>query len=134
MLGDKLGDLTGKVTVRRVLPSGAGGPILEVSVEQTGVILGVQTQGYVTYEAAFRPDGKVDGSGRGVLMGAGGEMATWTATGLGVFNEDGVVRFTGSINYLTTSPTWAQLNDSAGVFEWEEKPDGSSQVTFWGWK
>ena len=80
MLGDKLGDLTGKVTVRRVLPPGAGGPIIEESVEQTGVILGVQTQGYVTYEAAFRPDGKVDGSGRGVLMGAGGERATWTAT------------------------------------------------------
>ncbi len=134
MLGDKLGDLTGKVTVRRVLPSRGGGPILEVSAEQTGVILGVQAQGYVTYEAAFRPDGKVDGSGRGVLMGAGGEMATWTATGLGVFKEDGVVRFTGSINYLTTSPTWAQLNDSAGVFEWEEKPDGSSQATFLGWK
>ncbi len=134
MLGDKLGDLTGKVTVRRVLPSRGGGPILEISLEQTGALLGVQTGGYATYEAEIRPDGKVAGAGRGLLMGAGGEMATWTATGLGVFKEGGDIRFTGSINYLTDSPTWSQLNNSAGVFEWEEKADGSSQATFWEWK
>ena len=45
----------------------------------TGTLLGVQYQETSTYESELRPDGTLFGTGQGVYMGAGGEMATWTA-------------------------------------------------------
>jgi len=42
MLGDKLGEENGKVTVRRVLPGSAGGvPMMETSFQAAESILGV---------------------------------------------------------------------------------------------
>jgi hypothetical protein len=41
MLGDKIGEATGRVTCTRVLPNPGGGPRMETSFEASGRVLGV---------------------------------------------------------------------------------------------
>ena len=78
MLGDKLGTETGKVVLRRVLPSSSGAARTETTQRGTGTLLGVEYQDMSTYESEFRPDGTLFGTGQGIYMGKGGEVATWT--------------------------------------------------------
>jgi hypothetical protein len=42
MLGEKIGESTGKVTSRRVLANPGGGPKMETSFEASGRLLGVE--------------------------------------------------------------------------------------------
>ena len=42
MIGDKLGDISGKIIVRRVLPSSPGGAKTESTHEGSGTLLGVE--------------------------------------------------------------------------------------------
>lgn len=67
-------------------------------------------------------------------MGMGGEAASFTGTGLGVFKEGGGVRFTRTLLYQTNTPAWARLNGSAVAFEHDENADGSSKGVLWEWK
>jgi hypothetical protein len=64
MLGDKIGEEMGKVTVRRVLPCQGSGPIMETSFHAQGSILGVAHQTTGTYTSTMRPDGSLIGSGQ----------------------------------------------------------------------
>ncbi len=134
MLGEKFGDETGKVVGQRVLPSEHGAPKVETSFQQMGKILGVDMTDIGTYDAILRPDGTLFGNGQGVIMGAGGAAATWSGSGVGVFQPDGSISFRGSIYYQSASPQWARLNSVAGVFEYEQKPDGSVCGQVWEWK
>ena len=60
MLGKQIGEETGKVIVRRVI-SVDGGTKVEVSVQSTGKLIGIQIRSNVTYVAGIRPDGSVYG-------------------------------------------------------------------------
>ena len=91
MLGDKLGNVKGKIVLRRVLPSGSGGPRIESSQRGSGTMLGVEFQENSTYESEFRSDGTIFGSGQGIYMGQGGEVATWVGSGVGVMTPGGGV-------------------------------------------
>src|SRR5207248_2796449 len=93
MLGDKLGNVKGKIVLRRVLPGGAGGPRTESSQRGSGTLLGVECQETGTYESEFRSDGTVFGSGQGIYMGKGGEVATWAGSGVGVLSPGGGISF-----------------------------------------
>ena len=46
MLGEKIGEISGKITMQRVLPSLGGDPKMETSFQATGSVLGtsVKTQ------------------------------------------------------------------------------------------
>jgi hypothetical protein len=68
MLGEQLGEEKGKVLVRRVLSS-EGGPKIEVSVQSTGKLLGIETRSNVTYTAIIRPDGSLYAEGQGIMIG-----------------------------------------------------------------
>ena len=49
MLGEKIGEATGKVTTRRVLANPGGGPKMETSFEATGKLLGADITEMGTY-------------------------------------------------------------------------------------
>jgi len=134
MLGDKLGTESGKVTGRRVLPNPGGGPKVEVSFQATGTILGVAHTDIGTYSSVMRPDGAVYGEGQGVLMGQGGEMATWVGQGVGTLKKDGSVSYRGAVYYSTASSAWMRLNNVASVFEYEVDPQGNTKSEIWEWK
>jgi hypothetical protein len=133
MLGENLGQESGKVTSRRVL-SVDGAPAVEISFEAEGSILGVKHRTLGTYASSLRPDGTVLGHGQGVVMGAGGEMASWKGSGVGVFDGKGGIDFRGAIFYQSSASAWTRLNKVAAVFEYRENPDGSTQAQLFEWK
>ena len=134
MLGDKLGEERGKVTVRRVLPCQGAGPIMETSFQAEGSILGIAHRTTGTYSSTMRSDGTVLGSGQGVVMNAEGGTAIWVGQGVGRIGKDGSVSYRGAIFYQTASPKWARLNSVAALFEYDVDPQGNTSAGIWEWK
>jgi len=134
MLGEKLGGESGKVTSQRVLPNPGGGPKMETSIQATGTLLGVTATDTGTYSAVVRSDGTVYGEGQGLVMGKGGEMATWVGQGVGTIKKDGSVSYRGALYYQTSTPAWLRLNSVAVIFEYEVDPQGNSRSEIWEWK
>jgi hypothetical protein len=134
MQGDKIGESTGKVTGRRVLPNPGGGPKMETSFEASGKLLGVEETETGTYSAVVRPDGSLFGEGQGIIMGKGGEVATWVGQGVGTVKKDGAVSYRGAVYYQTSAPGWSRLNSVAAIFEFEVDAQGNSRALLWEWK
>jgi hypothetical protein len=81
MLGEKIGEESGKVTLRRTLANPGGAPKVETSFEASGSILGVNHMTIGTYTSIMRPDGTLLGEGQGVARGKDGAMASWVGQG-----------------------------------------------------
>jgi len=133
MLGEQIGEETGKVMVRRVI-SVEGGTKVEISVQSTGKRLGVETRSNVTYLAGIRPDGSVYGEGQGLVVGKGGEQATWKGAGAGKLLEGGAVSYRGALYHYSDSPNFRRLNAVAVVFEYSADADGNTKNKLWEWK
>jgi len=134
MLGERLGEDTGKVTSQRVLPAVNGAPRMETSFQATGTLMGIAATDTATYVATLRPDGTLYGEGQGVLMGQSGESATWVGQGVGRFQKDGSISYRGACYYQSASPTWSRLNSIAAVFEYEVDAQGNTKGQLWEWK
>ena len=134
MLGDKLGNVVGKVVLRRVLRSGSGAPRTETTQRGAGVLLGVEFQDMGTYESEIRPDGTLLGTGQGIYMGKGGAVATWTGQGVGTILKGGVSTFRGAIYVYSTSEAWQRLNGVATLFEYEVDAEENYKGTLTEWK
>lgn len=132
MLGDQLGESTGKRLVRRVL---ASDPLtVEVSFEDSGNMLGVPTSGMGTYTSIARPDGSIYGEGQGAMMTPDGDGVTWKGSGVGKFGPGGSVSYRGVLYYRTPSQKLARLNSVCAVFEYEVDPAGNTSSKVWEWK
>jgi hypothetical protein len=134
MLGDKIGGEAGKVTAQRVLANPGGGPKMETSFQASGKLLGVSETSRATYTSAVRPDGTLYGEGQGIVMGEGGEMATWIGQGVGTLKKGGAVSYRGAVYYQSSSPKWSRLNNVAAVFEYEVDAKGNTKSQLWEWK
>ena len=95
MLGELIGEETGKVTGFRVLDS--AGPKVEVSFQTRGTLLGSEYQGRGTYWSAMQPGGFLYGEGQGMYMTQDGDMAVWKGQGSGRLNPGGGVSYRGAI-------------------------------------
>ncbi len=133
MLGEQIGEEAGKVIGRRVL-SIDGGPKVEVSFQSTGTLLGVKTRGTVTYCAGPRPDGSLYGEAQGLIVGEGGERATFRAQGVGKLLDNGAVSYRGAQYFYSDTPKLKRLNSVATVFEYEADADGNTKSKLWEWK
>ncbi|MGA9622872.1 MAG: hypothetical protein WBL65_12070 [Bryobacteraceae bacterium] len=118
--------------MRRVLSTEP--PTVEVSFEDSGKILGVDTTGFGTYTSTVRPDGTIYGEGEGAIFTQDGEMVAWKGSGLGKFKERGAVSYRGILYFRTASQKLARLNTAPGVFEFEVDPQGGTQTKTWEWK
>jgi len=134
MLGDKIGEESGKVTSQRALPNPGGAPKMETSFQMTGTLLGVGHKTTGTYCSMVRPDGTLFGDGQGIVMSNEGEMATWVGQGVGTIKKDGSVNYRGAIYYQTSATKWARLNSVAVVFEYELDAQGNTRAQMWEWK
>lgn len=134
MLGDKIGGEVGKVTAQRVLANPGGGPKMETSFQASGKLLSVSETSRATYTSAVRPDGTLYGEGQGIVMGEGGEMATWIGQGVGTLKKGGAVSYRGAVYYQSSSPKWSRLNNVAAVFEYEVDAKGNTKSQLWEWK
>jgi hypothetical protein len=133
MLGEQIGELRGKRTVRRVLSSDSGFKV-EVSFEDAGKLLGADVMELASYTSTSRPDGTLYGEGQGVVITKDGESATWKGQGVGKFTKTGGVSYRGAVYYSSASPKFARLNSVAGVFEFEADADGNVHSKLWEWK
>jgi hypothetical protein len=132
LLGDVLGESTGKRVVRRMV---SVNPVkVEVSFEDSGNMLGVATTGFGTYTSEVRPDGTMYGDGVGAMTTKEGEIITWAGSGLGKFTADGGVSYRGILYYRTPSPKLAKLNAAPGVFEYDVDAEGKTHSKVWEWK
>ena len=132
MIGELLGETTGKRLLRRVIS--VGPPTVEVSFEDSGKMLGVNTNGFGTYTSSVRADGSIYGEGQGAIFSQEGEMVSWKGSGLGKFKERGAVSYRGVLYYQTASQKLARLNNAVGVFEYEVDPAGNTHTKVWEWK
>jgi hypothetical protein len=107
---------------------------METSFQASGTTYGVQANDTGTYVATLRPDGTLYGEGQGVMMGKGGEAATWTGQGIGTLKKDGSISYRGACYYQSASPPWAKLNSIVGVFEFEVDAQGNTKGQLWEWK
>jgi len=133
MLGEQIGEETGKVMVRRVI-SVDGGTKVEVTVRSTGKLLGIETRNNVTYLAGIRPDGSLYGEAQGLVVGKGGEQASFKAAGVGKLLDGGAVSYRGASYYYSDSPNFRRLNAVAVVFEYSADADGNTKSKAWEWK
>ena len=133
MLGQQIGEETGKVMTRRVL-SVDGGAKVEVSLQSTGKLLGVATRSTITYWASIRPDGSLYGEAQGLVVGTGSERATFKAQGVGKLLDGGAVSYRGAQYFYSDSPKLSRLNSIAIVFEYEADAEGKTKSTMWEWK
>ncbi len=134
MLGDKVLQTSGIVSVRRVVPGNGHGPQMETTIQETGTFLGVEIQETATYRSEMRPDGTLYGEGEGLIMGKNGEAASYKGSGVGRLGPGGSVSFRGALYYLSTSPAWTRANGMAVIFEHEATPDGKTNSQGWEWK
>jgi hypothetical protein len=134
MLGEKIGEMSGKVTGQRVLSVSDGGIKTEASFQATGSLLGTKVKETGTYWTVARADGTLYGEGHGVMMLSDGKMATWKGHGVGATNKDGSASYRGALYYQTMPPKWSRLNKVGVLFEYEIDPEGNTQSVYWEWK
>ena len=134
MLGEKIGEMSGKIGSQRVLSIEHGNPKMETSFQQNGSLLGTKVQETGTYWTIVRADGTQYGEGRGVTIGKDGKMATWTGHGVGVTKKDGGATYRGALYYQTMPPRWSRLKKVAVLFEYEVDAEGNTHSEYWEWK
>ena len=134
MLGEKIGEMSGKIASQRVLSIEGGSPKTESSFQQDGSVLGTNVKETGTYWTVVRPDGTHYGEGHGVMIGKDGKMATWKGHGVGTVKKDGSATYRGAIYFQTMPPKWSRLNKVAVLFEYEIDADGNSRSDYWEWK
>lgn len=135
MLGENIGNIKGRIVLRRVLPTEAGpGPKVETTFEGQGSLYGIETKEVGTYHAHLRRDGQLYGEGQGMLTGKNGERATWKGSGLGKITKDGGMSFRGAVYYESSDKNWQKLNEHAAVYEHDVDPQGNITSKVWDWR
>lgn len=132
MLGEMIGELSGKSTGTRVLPGDDYRYVkMEISWEQHGQILGMDAMEMGTIEVFERIPGQTYGTGQGMLM-VGGEGAIWNGFGIGKMSAEGQsFRFSISVQ---AGGNLARLNEVILVGEQEADMEGNITTKIWEWK
>jgi hypothetical protein len=132
MLGDQIGEETGKVIGFRVLD--AAGPKVEVSIRTKGKILGSDYEGRLTYCSGMQPGGFLYGEGQGMYMTHDGDMAVWKGQGTGRLTPGGGVSYRGAIHFQSATGKLAKLAGTVGVFEHSSDAKDNVASKVWEWK
>lgn len=134
MLLEKLGTIP-CTTRSKMLPVEGTLPKFEVTAEGSGTLVGVDVKSLATYQGGVRADGFLEGEvpNSGVLM-AGDGVATYRATGIGSFTEDGGSSWKGVVYFNATAPSLTDLNGVAVAFTWDVDGDGNAIWELWALK
>jgi hypothetical protein len=133
MIGDVVGELTGKIIGERIIRSHHGVLKVEKTMESKGKILGVDVTLLGTFVAMERPQGGMYAEGNGMLMTMTGDKVTLHGSGISVPGKTGM-NMRGVRYAQTTAPAFIRLNNVALAYELEVKPDGTVRDKWWEWK
>ncbi len=135
MLGEMIGELTGKIVNQRVISHhGAGKIRIERTMETKGRLLGEDVTLLGTFWAKERPQGGMFSRGQGVVFTKSGEKAMVRGAGISVPAKGEGWSMRGSRYVQTKSPALKRLNEVVVVFEIEISPDGMVRDKWYEWK
>ena len=134
MLVDKLGTI--RCTSRsKVLPTEGSLPKFETTAEGSGTLAGVNVKSIATYQGAMRSDGFLSGEcpNSGVVIANDG-VATFKATGIGSFTDEGGSSWKGVVYFDAASPSLGSLNGVAVAYTWDVDAEGNATWELWALK
>jgi hypothetical protein len=135
MLGELLGESTGKITGTRVLPSEGQQIKVEVSFQGSGTLLGEAITDIGTYWQTIRPEGVLYGEGHVLMMTRDGTIADWTGFGVGQpTGPSPAAHYAVCGSFQPTSGKLARLASVANAIEYDVEQDGSYHWKLWEWK
>jgi hypothetical protein len=135
MLGELLGEASGRTTGVRVLPTEGQQVKIEVSFQGSGRLSGVEMTDTGTYWQTIRPGGVLYGEGHVLIMTRAGELADWTGFGVGrPTGPSPAAHYAVCGSFQTASQKLAHLNTIATVIEYDVAEDGSYHWKLWEWK
>ncbi|MCL0101923.1 hypothetical protein M1O29_02425 [Dehalococcoidia bacterium] len=133
---EKIGSIKAFATAKTLTANGMN-PVFEVSaISGQGTLAGADiVQMMATYTAEMGPDGILHGEcpNSGVVVAADG-VATYRATGVGTFTENGGSTFKGVCYFQTVAPSLSKLNGAAVIFNWDVDAEGNAAWELWQWK
>ena len=135
MIGDMIGELTGKVVGQRIIRHHHTPDIkIERTLESKGKILGTDVTFIATIKMRERVQGGMYAEGDGVMMTMKGEKVILHGSGISVAMKGMGWSMRGIRYAQTTAPALSRLNNVALVFELEIMPDGTVHDKWWEWK
>jgi hypothetical protein len=135
MIGEKIDEVSAKITGTRVIPVEGGNVKVEVSFGGNGKLLGVDVMEMGTYQSTMTAAGVLNGEGSGLIMSSDGDSLMWSGSGVGRPKGKGMSaswRF--SLVMRTASKRWIRLNEVLGIGEWEVDDTGNAKGHLWEWK
>jgi hypothetical protein len=134
MIGDMIGELTGKIVGQRVIRRRYGELKIEKSMDSKGKILGMDVTFISTVKFRERPQGGMYVEGNGIMMTMKGEKVVLHGSGISIAGKGPGMSMRGIRYAQTASPSLNRLNNVALVFEIETMPDGTVHDRMWEWK
>jgi hypothetical protein len=134
MIGEMIGELTGKIASQRVVRCHGGETKLERTIESKGKILGVDVTFVATMKLKERWQGGMEAEGNGIMMTANGEKVIMHGSGISIPGKGPGMSQRGVRYAQTKSTALARLNNVALVFEDEVSADGTIHDRMWEWK
>jgi len=133
MLGEKIGSISGTVSNNALSAEGSL-PKFSTSTEGAGTLAGAEVQVMATYSSTMRADGTLYGEcpNQGVIMTQDG-VATFRATGMGTFTDDGGSVFRGACYFQASAPSLSSLNGICCVYHFDVDAQGVSTWDIWEW-
>jgi len=133
MLGEKLGESSGRVTGVRVLPTEGEQIWLEVSFQGRGQLLGQEITDVGTYRQTLRA-GALHGEGHLLAFANNGDVADWVGGGVGKQLGAGFKASFGVYgSFHRASAAFGRLVEVANVTEYEVEEDGAYRWQMWAW-
>jgi hypothetical protein len=134
MLGNQLGEASGRITNVKVLEYAGEHSRIEVTFQGQGKVTGVGITDLGTYWQEIRPGGVIYGEGGPLWMTDDGEMASWKGFGVGKSTGPGFAASFGAAGAIqTSSERLAPLTGVATVVEYEVDAEGNYHWTMWEW-
>lgn len=131
MLGELIGEFTGKITGVRILEGGK----TEMSVHGFGKIIGFNATYASTGVFTRMPNGALIEVGNGLITTSDHDVAVLKIARLGVAAGKGrAASFREATYYVTESEKLARLNRVIGVSEFETDENGDWTLKVWEWK
>ena len=135
MIGEMIGELTGKVVGHRIIRRHHSGELkMERTMESKGKILGTEVSFIATIKSWERPHGGIYAGGDGVMTSLKGDKVILHGSGISVAGKGAGLNMRGARYAQTASQIFSRLNNAALIFEMEIMPDGTVHDRWWEWK
>jgi hypothetical protein len=134
MLGELIGECTGRIAGVRVIASDDQQTRLEVSLQGEGRVMGQLITDFGTLQQEVRSDGILRGRAHHVMMTANGEAGDWTGAGVGRPAGAGFKSAWGAYGlFESAGGVLESLETIVTAIEFDVEEDGAYRWRMWEW-